>query len=563
MKRERTFDDYFGFDAIVRKLARMRVSAATTRNGDYMRWRLSEAAKAPELLHPTPASDYLPPRRYWVRLRQEQRVGLTAEQCNLRAIVATVRKARQTGLVNQPWGRRLIELVDEVSRRISPGNRIEVGAPVLHLMPKAGDRWSMRCLASYANMADRLILSGASDYMRDVFDGMLDDCCYAFRKTAAFSHQTALEDLVRYRMSYQGTRLYVAECDIQKFFDVIHHDVVLAAYDMFAQNAAQKPDPRMRSILIAYLKSYTSSGNLAACTDPHVVALRDRVKPVASTGVGAFYPGEKIEKLPIGIPQGGALSPVIANIVLDAVDRAVASGADEKLFYARFCDDMVIVHPKRKVCHAALERYVKALEMLRLPVHQIRKSVKADADYYDRFKSKGPFLWDGGDDAPKSAIPWVSFLGVHVGYDGQVRIRKNTIEKHIEALEKERSAFLRAVGRGGRSLRVGVEKNDAIRSFERRLASIGVGYSTINDPIGGARCWMSAFPRITRSSFALNQMRKMDSVRGRIVASVKKHIGSKGQGGFLGRPYSYFGYLKNVERHRRFPGDARSYSEWA
>ena len=141
MKRERTFDDYFGFDAIVRKLARMRVSAATTRNGDYMRWRLSEAAKAPELLHPTPASDYLPPRRYWVRLRQEQRVGQTAEQCNLRAIVATVRKARQTGLVNQPWGRRLIELVDEVSRRISPGNRIEVGAPVLHLMPKAGDRW--------------------------------------------------------------------------------------------------------------------------------------------------------------------------------------------------------------------------------------------------------------------------------------------------------------------------------------------------------------------------------------------------------------------------------------
>ncbi|MBK8362805.1 MAG: hypothetical protein IPL24_03750 [Bacteroidetes bacterium] len=50
----------------------------------------------------------------------------------------------------------------------------------------------------------------------------------------------------------------------------------------------------------------------------------------------------------MGIPQGGALSGLIANLVLDFADRKMQSLNDSKLLYVRFCDDMIIIHPSKK-----------------------------------------------------------------------------------------------------------------------------------------------------------------------------------------------------------------------
>jgi len=575
----KAFEEYFAFEVIVRKLARMRAKLAVKRHSKQLVWRISEKAKNPAPQNadrrnvnadwpcdPNDICAYLPPRRYWVRERRSVRRDCPASRRTERAVIATIRKAQREGLEKQPWGRNLLRLVDAVQRRIAQPSGITIAEPRIHLISKGNDRWAMRCLASYENVADRLILSCACDYMRELFDGFLSDDCYAFRKNAAFSHRTAVEDLVNYRMTYEGKRLYVAECDIQKFFDVIHHDVVITAYEHFVQTCADAngvvPDARLRKILEAYLSSYSSTRNLAECEDPDVVAQRHLVKHVDETGVGAFYPGQDVESLPIGIPQGGALSPLIANIVLDAVDRAVAATSAPELFYARFCDDMILAHPKKSVCAEALDRYVKALESLKLPVHPVRKRVELGDDYYDTYKSKGPFLWFGGERILKSVIPWVSFLGVHVGFDGQVRIRQSTLQKHAETLVKERSAFMRYVGKGGRWLRNGVTVEDAMRAFEDRVTAIGVGYDAFGSRRGDELSWMAAFPRMTRCGFARNQMRKLDSLRGKIVSSVRRKLEAKSSSSYLGRPFSYYGYLMEVERHENFWNDFQSYSEW-
>jgi hypothetical protein len=57
-----------------------------------------------------------------------------------------------------------------------------------------------------------------------------------------------------------------------------------------------------------------------------------------------------IENERIGIPQGGALSGLIANIILNVADKVVLeTGA----FYLRFCDDMIILHPDKSNCERA------------------------------------------------------------------------------------------------------------------------------------------------------------------------------------------------------------------
>ena len=94
----------------------------------------------------------------------------------------------------------------------------------------------------------------------------------------------------------------------------------------------------------------------------------------------------------IGIPQGGALSPLLANIVMDAVDRAVLSDQDPDLFYARFCDDMIIVHPDKRKCADALHRYLEAVALLKLPVHKVSRKTRYSASYFTE-KSKEPIAW--------------------------------------------------------------------------------------------------------------------------------------------------------------------------
>ncbi len=75
-----------------------------------------------------------------------------------------------------------------------------------------------------------------------------------------------------------------------------------------------------------------------------------------------------------GLPRCGSLSTVLANLVLHEADDAVLRTQCGNLFYARYCDDVVIAHPDESVCRAALEAYKaalplqgKAVQLLRFP----------------------------------------------------------------------------------------------------------------------------------------------------------------------------------------------------
>src|ERR1043165_685831 len=96
--------------------------------------------------------------------------------------------------------------------------------------------------------------------------------------------------------------------------------------------------------------------------------------------VGFPWPDEALEEFHshphqerIGVPQGGAISCVIANIVLDYADKQIKEAEqrlDAQIHYLRYCDDMVLISRNKRKCQAVFQTYLRALTELKLPFHK-------------------------------------------------------------------------------------------------------------------------------------------------------------------------------------------------
>lgn len=565
---DKTFDDYFSLDEIARALAAWRARVLPRRHVASARQELFAGVKSPEKEAPSDVAGYLPRRREWKRPGLARRRGLDGCEVATAAIVNAVRARQQAGTLGAcEWGRRLLSLHAELRRRIAERD-FSLSAPVLHLHPKDGGGY--RCLASYADVVERLLLRGTARYLRRALDAGLLPCCHSFREGGRRNHRTAVAELADYRRRNGARRLYVAECDIRKFFDAVSHDEVRKALRDFVRRAEARGlriDGRAVAVAMACLDSYATFRSFAAASRAGAVEAKGAEAALpAPSDLSPFYGDLAPEELPIGIPQGGALSPLIANLVLDLADRRVLAGADGELLYIRFCDDMVVAHPSREKCQAALDRYLEALRELRLPVHPVEKAPVYGRAFFEG-KSKGPFAWERAAVGAVGASPWVSFLGCQIRFDGDVRIRRETIARHLGKLEKENGAFARllqkALGKGGR---IAFRKRSTVRSLLRacgrhvwRLVAKGVGCVGAErlprdegapEASGrGTLCWTAAFPLAAGRSGALRQMRWIDAVRARLLNPFTVFLRGRGsRRHFLGRPFSYFGYMAGCAR---------------
>jgi hypothetical protein len=96
-------------------------------------------------------------------------------------------------------------------------------------------------------------------------------------------------------------------------------------------------------------------------------------------GAACKWPEQNLKKLhassdlsQIGVPQGGALSCFIANVVLHQADKALDRLRRRyaiKFTYLRYCDDMILVSKTKDECKAAFDAYARAARKLLLPIH--------------------------------------------------------------------------------------------------------------------------------------------------------------------------------------------------
>ena len=553
-----TFEDSFSFEAILGDLVRLR-----------MRSRRKDAdGRTPEpycfvrdgeergRMRRLDVSGLLPPRREWNRYRAGVRARVGKDPAVVRrwAILRAVNRLRRDGtLADFRWGQKLLVFVEEVQRRVTSENLAFVPPrPIKIVKGRKNGQPEYREVASFDSVSDRVILSRLTAYVRDRLEGVLTRSCYSFRRDGRITYQTALEDLKRYRAKFSVGSLFVGECDIQKFFDNISHEVVRARWE-----ASGLFDPAARNVLDAYLKAYAASEE------------------------GGRH----------GIPQGGSLSTVLANLVLAVADAAVAKVDDGQLFYARFCDDVVFVHPKEEVCRRAMAAYENALKELDLPMHPVRSFVYrpldgTPTDFYE-LKSKGPFRWFAAAPGEGNRAPWLSFLGSQIRFDGETRIRKESIERHIRALGRVTAEVVKAIKKGEKGEVDVSNPGEAVKwfcRFRNRLIAKGVGHVKARER---GICWAGAFPAMTFCADAKRQMRRLDRVREGMLTKVwqtllareKVELGRQkvavaedrsvppvlvgqiqallseswlqdedSRPRYKGRPYSYFGFLKQSAR---------------
>ena len=144
------------------------------------------------------------------------------------------------------------------------------------LIPKPG--WGERALG-IPNVIDRLIQQAIAQVLTPIFDPGFSESSFGFRPKR--SAHGAVKQVRAYIKA--GPRIAV-DLDLAKFFDNVQHDILMARV------ARRLGDKRLLALIGRYLRAGVIIGE-------------------------CFEPSE------LGTPQGGPLSPLLANILLDDLDR--------------------------------------------------------------------------------------------------------------------------------------------------------------------------------------------------------------------------------------------------
>jgi len=180
---------------------------------------------------------------------------------------------------------------------------------------------------------DKVLQRAVAMVMEAVYEQDFRDCSYGFRSGRS-AHQ-ALEFLRERLMKMKGG--WVAEIDIEKFFDTLDHG-------------------RLRS----FLDSRVRDGVLRRMIDKWLKA-------------GVMEEGQ-VSYSDLGTPQGGVISPLLANIYLHEVldvwfEDVVAPQMKGRCFLVRYADDAVIVFEQESDAREVMGMLPKRMEEYGLRLH--------------------------------------------------------------------------------------------------------------------------------------------------------------------------------------------------
>ena len=178
---------------------------------------------------------------------------------------------------------------------------------------------------------DRVIQQAIAQVINPIFDANFSEFSYGFRP------KRSQHDAVKKLKSYiEGGKRIAVDVDLSKFFDRVNHDFLMS---LLGQRIKDK---RLLKLIASYLRAgMVENGCWQACHE--------------------------------GVPQGGPLSPLLSNIVLDLLDKELEKRGHQ---FVRYADDFVIVVGSKRAGErvmASVKRFVEC--KLKLKVNDAKSQV--------------------------------------------------------------------------------------------------------------------------------------------------------------------------------------------
>jgi RNA-directed DNA polymerase len=178
---------------------------------------------------------------------------------------------------------------------------------------------------------DRFIQQAVMQVLQGRWDATFSEHSYGFRPGRS-AHQAVAQAQKYLAEGYRWT----VDIDLEKFFDRVNHDILMGRV------AKRVSDKRMLKLIRAFLNAGVMENGLVSPTDE-------------------------------GTPQGGPLSPLLSNLMLDGLDRELERRG---LRFARYADDCnIYVHSQRagQRVMASITRFITM--RLKLKVNESKSAV--------------------------------------------------------------------------------------------------------------------------------------------------------------------------------------------
>jgi group II intron reverse transcriptase/maturase len=177
---------------------------------------------------------------------------------------------------------------------------------------------------------DRFIQQAILQVLQPRFDPTFSEHSYGFRPGRR------AHDAVRAAQRYiQEGRRWVVDVDLEKFFDRVNHDVLMGRL------AKRIGDKRLLGLIRRYLEAGIMADGVV--TERHE-----------------------------GTPQGGPLSPLLANVLLDEVDRELEKRGHA---FCRYADDCNVYVRSKRAGEDVMRTLRRLYAKLRLRVNEAKSAV--------------------------------------------------------------------------------------------------------------------------------------------------------------------------------------------
>lgn len=375
-----------------------------------------------------------------------------------------------------PWVQNLRAFVSSIQECLASQDGIVLETPRILAKYKEQDAGSgdfiYRPICKYSDLRTKIIIALAYNYILTKFDKYFHWNMLFMRATRRIGGNIyhtpkfldAIDMVSSYRKQNDSSPIYVGECDIQKFYDIFNHDVIEASFeDLFDEakkndGAADADFDPLRRVIRAYLDSFNYPEDVMGKNNdanfwqrevsrrkndnnPHPVCRFKWVKEDAFVSSGCYEEDEfrkaKADRK-LGIPQGGALSGIIVNVVMRMVDKPIVDNEDPARLFIRYCDDILLMHTDRSRCRKYLETYYRQLVASKLIPHPCmdvstyKRGEKTGKDFWHA-KSKNVYLWGPGEG---DASDWVAFVGYEMRRTGEIRVRKDKIDAEFKRIAR-------------------------------------------------------------------------------------------------------------------------------